>query len=192
CDENGYLDYGEFLAISDHLRKMSHEEHVDIAFQYFDKKQSGYIELEELRKALADEIDIQGKILIKALMLDVAKHKGGGISYNEITNRRLKQMKEWLPELINKDRNAETEQGVSQAIIRSKIDFNREPWPKVSDNAKDLVKKMLDPDPKRRFTAQEVLDHPWLKLVKTEPDTEKDLLKYMLNTHDELGNMQFM
>ncbi|PNX55255.1 calcium-dependent protein kinase 32-like protein, partial [Trifolium pratense] len=43
---------------------------------------------------------------------------------------------------------AETEQGVSQAIIRSKIDFNREPWPKVSDNAKDLVKKMLDPDPK--------------------------------------------
>ncbi|PNX57879.1 calcium-dependent protein kinase 8-like protein, partial [Trifolium pratense] len=47
---------------------------------------------------------------------------------------------------------------------------------------------MLDPDPKRRFTAQEVLDHPWLKLVKTEPDTEKDLLKYMLNTHDELGH----
>jgi len=27
----------------------------------------------------------------------------------------------------------------------------------VSDNAKDLVKRMLDPDPKRRLTAQEVL-----------------------------------
>lgn len=52
---------------------------------------------------------------------------------------------------------AETEQGVAQAIIRSVVDFRREPWPKVSDNAKDLVKKMLDPDPKRRLTAQEVL-----------------------------------
>lgn len=27
----------------------------------------------------------------------------------------------------------------------------------VSENAKDLVKKMLDPDPKRRLTAQGVL-----------------------------------
>ncbi|GAB2295773.1 Calcium-dependent protein kinase 14 [Dionaea muscipula] len=37
------------------------------------------------------------------------------------------------------------------------IDFKRDPWPKVSDNVKDLVKRMLDPDPKRRLTAQEVL-----------------------------------
>ncbi|MBA0648407.1 hypothetical protein Goklo_016135 [Gossypium klotzschianum] len=42
----------------------------------------------------------------------------------------------------------ETKQGVAQVIIRSTIDFKRDPWPKVSDNAKDLVKKMLNPDPK--------------------------------------------
>ncbi|KAK7345058.1 hypothetical protein VNO77_15443 [Canavalia gladiata] len=65
---------------------------------------------------------------------------------------------------------AETEQGVAQAIIRSFVDFRREPWPKVSDNAKDLVKKMLDPDPKRRLTAQEVLDHPWLQDEKKAPN----------------------
>ncbi|KAL1312403.1 hypothetical protein HN51_039022 [Arachis hypogaea] len=65
---------------------------------------------------------------------------------------------------------AETEQGVAQAIIRSVVDFKREPWPKVSDNAKDLVKKMLDPDPKRRLTAQEVLDHPWLQNAKKAPN----------------------
>lgn len=53
--------------------------------------------------------------------------------------------------------HAETEQGVAQAIIRSVIDFKRDPWPKVSDNAKDLVKKMLNPDPKLRLTAQQVL-----------------------------------
>uniref|UniRef100_A0A7C9AQN0 non-specific serine/threonine protein kinase n=1 Tax=Opuntia streptacantha TaxID=393608 RepID=A0A7C9AQN0_OPUST len=65
---------------------------------------------------------------------------------------------------------AETEQGVAQAIIRSIVDFRRDPWPKVSDNAKDLVKRMLNPDPKRRLTAQEVLDHPWLQNIKKAPN----------------------
>ncbi|KAK4281874.1 hypothetical protein QN277_013320 [Acacia crassicarpa] len=65
---------------------------------------------------------------------------------------------------------AETEQGVAQAIIRSVIDFKRDPWPKVSDNAKDLVKKMLDPDPRRRLSAHEVLDHPWIQNAKKAPN----------------------
>ncbi|KAK3000285.1 hypothetical protein RJ639_023770 [Escallonia herrerae] len=65
---------------------------------------------------------------------------------------------------------AETEQGVAQAIIRSVVDFKRDPWPKVSDNAKDLVKKMLNPDPKQRLTAQEVLDHPWIQNAKKAPN----------------------
>lgn len=65
---------------------------------------------------------------------------------------------------------AETEQGVAQAIIRSVIDFKRDPWPKVSDNAKDLVKKMLDPEPSRRLTAQQVLEHPWLQNAKKAPN----------------------
>lgn len=65
---------------------------------------------------------------------------------------------------------SETEQGVAQAIIRSVLDFRRDPWPKVSENAKDLIRKMLDPDQKRRLTAQQVLDHPWLQNAKTAPN----------------------
>ncbi|KAI3716660.1 hypothetical protein L1987_67684 [Smallanthus sonchifolius] len=65
---------------------------------------------------------------------------------------------------------AETEQGVAQAIIRSVINFKRDPWPKISDNVKDLVKKMLEPDPKSRLTAQQVLDHPWLLNSKKAPN----------------------
>ncbi|KAF5785868.1 putative protein kinase CAMK-CDPK family [Helianthus annuus] len=65
---------------------------------------------------------------------------------------------------------AETEQGVAQAIIRSVVDFKRDPWPKVSDAAKDLVKKMLNPDPKLRLTAQEVLEHPWIQNAKKAPN----------------------
>ncbi|KAL3639572.1 Calcium-dependent protein kinase 10 [Castilleja foliolosa] len=61
---------------------------------------------------------------------------------------------------------AETEQGVALAILRGVIDFKREPWPQVSENAKNLVRQMLEPDPKRRLTAQQVLDHPWIQNSK--------------------------
>ncbi|XP_048431997.1 calcium-dependent protein kinase 20-like [Pyrus x bretschneideri] len=77
-------------------------------------------------------------------------HTGGGFKHMDINN--------------------ETEQGVAQAIIRSVVDFKRDPWPLVSDNAKDLVKKTLNTDPKRRLTAPEVLHHPWLQSAKKAPN----------------------
>ncbi|XP_074316343.1 calcium-dependent protein kinase 10-like [Silene latifolia] len=61
---------------------------------------------------------------------------------------------------------AETEQGVALAILRGNLDFKREPWPQISDNAKNLVKQMLEPDPKKRLTAQQVLEHPWIQNAK--------------------------
>ncbi|CAA6661026.1 unnamed protein product [Spirodela intermedia] len=36
-------------------------------------------------------------------------------------------------------------------------------WPSISSTAKDLVKKMLNPDPKGRITAVDVLNHPWMR-----------------------------
>ncbi|KAH1032438.1 hypothetical protein J1N35_044612 [Gossypium stocksii] len=65
---------------------------------------------------------------------------------------------------------SETERGVAEAIIRSASDFKKDPRPKVSDNAKDLVKKMLNPDPKQRLTVQDVLEHPWLQNAKKAPN----------------------
>ena len=52
---------------------------------------------------------------------------------------------------------AETEQGVALSILRGVIDFKRESWPQISENAKSLVKQMLEPDPKKRLTSQQVL-----------------------------------
>lgn len=82
-DKDGFLDYGEFVAISIHLRKISHDEHLQRAFQFFDKNESGFIELEELRNALADEVDANSEEVIKAIMHDVDTDKDGRISYEE-------------------------------------------------------------------------------------------------------------
>lgn len=65
---------------------------------------------------------------------------------------------------------AETEEGIAQAIVRSVIDFERDPWPKVSEEAKDLVKNMLDPNPYSRLTVQEVLEHRWITNANTVPN----------------------
>ncbi|KAL1829828.1 hypothetical protein ACET3Z_008240 [Daucus carota] len=58
---------------------------------------------------------------------------------------------------------AENEKGIFDAILEGVIDFESEPWPSVSNSAKDLVRKMLTQDPRRRITSAQVLDHPWMR-----------------------------
>ncbi|XP_027333838.1 calcium-dependent protein kinase 9-like isoform X4 [Abrus precatorius] len=57
----------------------------------------------------------------------------------------------------------ETEKGIFNAILQGHIDFESHPWPSISNSAKDLVRKMLIKDPKKRITSAQVLEHPWLK-----------------------------
>lgn len=52
---------------------------------------------------------------------------------------------------------SETEQGIFEQVLRGELDFVSEPWPSISESAKDLVRKMLVRDPKKRLTAHEVL-----------------------------------
>ncbi|MFS8003782.1 putative protein kinase CAMK-CDPK family [Helianthus anomalus] len=57
----------------------------------------------------------------------------------------------------------ETEQSIFDSVLRGNLDFVSDPWPSISSSAKDLVKKMLQSDPKARLTAVEVLNHPWMR-----------------------------
>jgi calcium-dependent protein kinase len=57
----------------------------------------------------------------------------------------------------------ETEKGIFDAILHEEIDFESQPWPSISESAKDLVRKMLARDPKKRLTSGQVLQHPWLR-----------------------------
>ena len=47
-------------------------------------------------------------------------------------------------------------------IRKGQYSFPSPYWDGVSDEAKDLVSKMLIVDPIKRFTAQQSLDHPWI------------------------------
>lgn len=76
-DKDGHLNYGEFVAISVHLKKMGSDDHIYKAFEFFDHNKSGYIEIEELREALADEVDTNSEEVINAIIQDVDTDKVG-------------------------------------------------------------------------------------------------------------------
>jgi calcium-dependent protein kinase len=46
---------------------------------------------------------------------------------------------------------------VARSILKGVLDFEREPWPRISDSAKSLVRQMLEMDPRKRLTARQVL-----------------------------------
>ncbi|KAF8716446.1 hypothetical protein HU200_026326 [Digitaria exilis] len=70
---------------------------------------------------------------------------------------------------------AENEDGIFDAVLRGHIDFASDPWPSISNSAKDLVKKMLRQDPKERLTAAEILNHPWIREDGEAPDKPLDI-----------------
>jgi serine/threonine protein kinase len=47
-------------------------------------------------------------------------------------------------------------------------------WKSISKEAKDLVSRLLEPDPTKRLTAKQALEHPWLSInVEDKIDTEE-------------------
>lgn len=74
-DKNGTLDYEEFVTVSVHVRKIGNDEHIQKAFTYFDQNKSGYIEIEELREALADEMEGTDEDIINGIIRDVDTDK---------------------------------------------------------------------------------------------------------------------
>ncbi|KAK1424085.1 hypothetical protein QVD17_19397 [Tagetes erecta] len=69
---------------------------------------------------------------------------------------------------------AETQQGIFDAVLKGYIDFESDPWPLISDSAKDLIRKMLCSRPSDRLTAHEVLCHPWICENGVAPDRALD------------------
>ena len=57
----------------------------------------------------------------------------------------------------------DNEQQIFESVIKGTLDFTCDPWPKVSEPAKDVVRRMLVRDPRKRATAEDVLGHEWVK-----------------------------
>ncbi|KAI9110800.1 hypothetical protein K1719_018238 [Acacia pycnantha] len=58
---------------------------------------------------------------------------------------------------------ARTESGIFRSVLRANPNFDDTPWPLISPEAKDFVKRLLNKDHRKRMTAAQALAHPWLR-----------------------------
>ncbi|KAJ0977979.1 hypothetical protein J5N97_013453 [Dioscorea zingiberensis] len=58
---------------------------------------------------------------------------------------------------------ARTESGIFRAVLKAEPNFEEAPWPSLSAEAKDFVKRLLNKDYRKRMTAAQALSHPWLE-----------------------------
>jgi calcium/calmodulin-dependent protein kinase I len=52
--------------------------------------------------------------------------------------------------------------GLYRKIMAARVEFDESYWTDVSDTARNFISQLLVSDPKRRFTAAQCLEHPWL------------------------------
>ncbi|KAJ3158087.1 hypothetical protein HK101_001401 [Irineochytrium annulatum] len=64
----------------------------------------------------------------------------------------------------------ETQSSLFTNILGGKYDFDDEPWPNISQHAKDFISAILVRNPDQRPTVAELLEHTWLKTELAEVD----------------------
>ena len=57
---------------------------------------------------------------------------------------------------------AETSKEFVEAVVEAQYEFPDEEWADVSDQALDLIERILVVEPKNRITIENILGHPWI------------------------------
>ena len=70
-------------------------------------------------------------------------------------------------------------------IQKCELTFDMKEWEIVSPEAIDLIKNILVKDPKKRYSAKEVLEHSWFKLEfrLNQPKLDHEIMQRLKNFH---------
>ncbi|KXZ53911.1 hypothetical protein GPECTOR_6g829 [Gonium pectorale] len=68
----------------------------------------------------------------------------------------------------------DTNEQIFCMIRTAPLDFETEPWPHISPAAKDCVWRLLERDPSRRATSEQILRHEWLASQGVAPNVPLD------------------
>lgn len=78
--------------------------------------------------------------------------------------------------------NGGNDKQILESVVAGQFDMDDEAWMAVSDDAKDLVTKLLTYDPAKRISAKEALSHPWIQTSHHKVDQK--------NYNSTLGNLK--
>lgn len=62
--------------------------------------------------------------------------------------------------------NEDNNEKLFNLIKGGTYEFPAEDWERISDDAKDLIRHLLEIRPDRRYGAEEIFSHPWIKSLK--------------------------
>ena len=75
----------------------------------------------------------------------------------------------------------EDDEGIYEQVLKGEYDFPKEEWDQVSEEAKNLVRKMIEKDPIKRISALDALNDDWFKINKEKKRGNKILAKNVLS-----------
>ena len=55
-----------------------------------------------------------------------------------------------------------TNKDILKSVLKGLYTFNLKPFKLCSDEVKDLISKLLIKNPKKRYTASQAYNHPWV------------------------------
>ena len=67
----------------------------------------------------------------------------------------------------------EPEQALYNKILTCDYDFEDEVWEDISEEAKDFISKLLEPNRSKRLKPEEAIKHKWI--TKYAPDKDLDV-----------------
>jgi len=80
---------------------------------------------------------------------------------------------------------ATTQPALFEKIIKANYSFPEPEWAYVSDTAKDFIRNLLVLDPKKRMTAEECLEHPFLEGREDSNRSHALSIESSMNTYNE-------
>lgn len=84
-DNNGYIEYEEFLRASINKEKLLSKENIKNAFELFDYDKSGYISKEKLRNVLGNKSNHHDDTVWNEIIKEIDLNQDGKISYEEFS-----------------------------------------------------------------------------------------------------------
>lgn len=73
--------------------------------------------------------------------------------------------------------DSDNDDDLFKKITSGEYSFESEEWSYISDGAKDLISKLLETNPEKRLTAEEIMNHPWMMATEDlgSEDSESDM-----------------
>lgn len=63
---------------------------------------------------------------------------------------------------------ADTKDGIFDAIEAGRYEMKGKEWKPITENAKDLIRKLLEVDEKKRIKVNEAIKHPFFNILNSQ------------------------